>query len=220
MDDDTYKSLRLKRNIKLPLPDSLTEDSLTDVLNSLLRKVYRRLVCFEKRTEGKTIQAMLVDVVKVCLYTQDIELKRVKSQIRKMATTSNIDKAREDKGRMVIAEPEVTNIADLRPIHSNKTIEATVHRKWTSKHIHTRQPTKYCLQAAFKLSTHVISANAIEQTIFKFRTLKIEKMFLLDAGGDSISANYYEAVSGKVKQVQPGKHCTKAQATMPFTSGK
>nr|GEX20415.1 hypothetical protein [Tanacetum cinerariifolium] len=61
-----------------------------------------------------------------------------------MATTSNIEKAREDKGRMVIAELEVTNITDLRPIHSNKTVEATVYRKWTSKHIHTRHPTKYC----------------------------------------------------------------------------
>ncbi|GJR22043.1 DNA helicase [Tanacetum coccineum] len=44
-------------------------------------------------------------------------------ELLKMASTSNIDKAREDKGKMVIAEPEVTNIADLRPIHSNKTIE-------------------------------------------------------------------------------------------------
>ncbi|GKC55659.1 DNA helicase [Tanacetum coccineum] len=59
-----------------------------------------------------------------------------------MATTSNINKAREDKSKMIIAEPEITNIVDLRPIHSNKIIEAIVC-KWTYKHIHTRQPTKY-----------------------------------------------------------------------------
>ncbi|GJX82942.1 DNA helicase [Tanacetum coccineum] len=59
-----------------------------------------------------------------------------------MATTS--DRTREDKGKMIVAEPEITNIADLRSIHCNKTIEATVYRKWTSKHVQTRQPTKYC----------------------------------------------------------------------------
>ncbi|GJS45343.1 hypothetical protein Tco_0595464 [Tanacetum coccineum] len=99
MDDDTNKSLRLKRNIKLPLLGVVAaEDSLTDVLNSLLRKTpnvkvmllaklreYRSdlnlnqadrakllesgmadasTICFAKRTEGKTVQAMLVDVVK------------------------------------------------------------------------------------------------------------------------------------------------------------
>ncbi|GKC02225.1 DNA helicase [Tanacetum coccineum] len=64
-------------------------------------------------------------------------------ELLNMATTSNINKAREDKGKMIIAEPEITNIVDLRPIHSNKIIEAIVYRKWTYKHIHTRQPTKY-----------------------------------------------------------------------------
>ncbi|GKA11418.1 phosphatidylinositol/phosphatidylcholine transfer protein SFH6-like protein [Tanacetum coccineum] len=33
------------------------------------------------------------------------------------------------------------------------------------------------VQAAYKLKTHVISANAIEQTIFKFHMLKIEKEY-------------------------------------------
>ncbi|GJY70385.1 hypothetical protein Tco_0474088 [Tanacetum coccineum] len=62
---------------------------------------------------------------------------------RNMATTSNPDTLHEDKGKMVIAEPEITNIADLSPTHSDKTIEVIVYRKWTSKHIHTRQPIKY-----------------------------------------------------------------------------
>ncbi|GJY35260.1 hypothetical protein Tco_0420638 [Tanacetum coccineum] len=61
-----------------------------------------------------------------------------------MATTSNPYITREDKGKMIIAEPEITAISDLRPIHCNKTIEAVVYRKWTSKHVHTQQPMKYC----------------------------------------------------------------------------
>nr|GEW38755.1 protein chromatin remodeling 4 [Tanacetum cinerariifolium] len=79
------------------------------------------------------------------VFSRHVDVSKTTQNFRgKMATTSKIKKAHEDKCRMVIAEPEVTNIADLRPIHSNKTIEATEYRKCTSKHIHTRQPTKYC----------------------------------------------------------------------------
>ncbi|GKB21555.1 hypothetical protein Tco_0855478, partial [Tanacetum coccineum] len=63
---------------------------------------------------------------------------------RTMAITSKLDSTREDKDEMIIAEPEITAISDLRPIHCNKTIEAVVYRKWTSKHVHTQQPMKYC----------------------------------------------------------------------------
>ncbi|GKE17861.1 hypothetical protein Tco_1425438 [Tanacetum coccineum] len=40
-----------------------------------------------------------------------------------MATTRNPDTLHEDKGKMVIAEPEITDIADLSPTHSDKSIE-------------------------------------------------------------------------------------------------
>nr|GEU76652.1 hypothetical protein [Tanacetum cinerariifolium] len=61
-----------------------------------------------------------------------------------MATTSKLDSTRKDKGKMIIAKPEITTMSDLRQIHCNKTIEAMVYRKWTFKHVHTRQPMKYC----------------------------------------------------------------------------
>ncbi|GKD03428.1 hypothetical protein Tco_1178402 [Tanacetum coccineum] len=61
-----------------------------------------------------------------------------------MATTSNPNITHEDKGKMIITEPEITAISDLKPIHCNKTIEAVVYHKWTSKHVHARQPMKYC----------------------------------------------------------------------------
>ncbi|GKC54693.1 hypothetical protein Tco_1077438 [Tanacetum coccineum] len=47
-----------------------------------------------------------------------------------MATTSNPDTLHEDKGKMVIAEPEIMDIADLSLTHSDKTIEVIVYRKW------------------------------------------------------------------------------------------
>ncbi|GJU46738.1 hypothetical protein Tco_1204004 [Tanacetum coccineum] len=45
-----------------------------------------------------------------------------------MATISKLDSTREDKGKMIIAEAEMTAISDLRPIHCNKTIEAVAYR--------------------------------------------------------------------------------------------
>nr|GEU65605.1 ribonuclease H-like domain, reverse transcriptase, RNA-dependent DNA polymerase [Tanacetum cinerariifolium] len=61
-----------------------------------------------------------------------------------MATTSKLDSTRKDKGKMIIVKPEITATLNLRPIHCNKTIEEVVYNKWTSKHVHTRQPLKYC----------------------------------------------------------------------------
>ncbi|GJZ69794.1 hypothetical protein Tco_0633344 [Tanacetum coccineum] len=48
-----------------------------------------------------------------------------------------------DKGKMIMVESEITPIADLRPTDCNKTIEPVVYRKWTSRHVYTRQPTNY-----------------------------------------------------------------------------
>ncbi|GJU93701.1 hypothetical protein Tco_1318457 [Tanacetum coccineum] len=53
----------------------------------------------------------------------------------------------EDKCKMIITEPEITAISDLKPIHCNKTIEAVVYHKWTSKHVHDRQPMKFGYKA-------------------------------------------------------------------------
>nr|GEW00330.1 hypothetical protein [Tanacetum cinerariifolium] len=62
---------------------------------------------------------------------------------RTMAKTSKLDSTRKDKGKLIIAEPEITSMSDPWPIHCNNTIETVVYRKWTSKHVHTRQPMKY-----------------------------------------------------------------------------
>ncbi|GJU33731.1 hypothetical protein Tco_1182085 [Tanacetum coccineum] len=67
-----------------------------------------------------------------------------KSACLVMATTSKTNSTHEEKGKMIMTEPEITAIADLGFTHCNKTIEAVVYRKWTSRHVYTRQPIKYC----------------------------------------------------------------------------
>ncbi|GJV38077.1 retrotransposon-related protein [Tanacetum coccineum] len=60
---------------------------------------------------------------------------KVVKKLRTLATTSELDKTREDKGKMIITEAEVVNVADLRPTDYNKMIEVILYHKWTSKHI-------------------------------------------------------------------------------------
>ncbi|GJS51633.1 DNA helicase [Tanacetum coccineum] len=95
---------------------------------------------------------------------------------RSMATTSISKSTAEEKGKMIVTKPDVTIIADLNPMDTNKTIEAVVYRKWSSKHVQTQQPMKYCcilldkqllqLHKAYK-----ISGFSCEQTGLWERTL-------------------------------------------------
>ncbi|GKE02020.1 DNA helicase [Tanacetum coccineum] len=48
------------------------------------------------------------------------------------------------KGKMIAIEPEVSDIAALKPGDSNKIIEAIVYRKWVSKNTQTQQPIRFC----------------------------------------------------------------------------
>ncbi|GJU82777.1 DNA helicase [Tanacetum coccineum] len=75
-----------------------------------------------------------------------------------MATTSKMDPSREDKGKMIIAEPEITKVADLKSTDSNKIIEVFIYHKWVSKHNQTQQPTKFCCMLLERQGT-AIQAN-------------------------------------------------------------
>ncbi|GJZ32182.1 hypothetical protein Tco_0577618 [Tanacetum coccineum] len=61
-----------------------------------------------------------------------------------MATGSDPNTMSENKGKMIMMELDIVSVPSLRPTHYNKTIEAIVYCKWTSKHVQTRQSTKYC----------------------------------------------------------------------------
>ncbi|GKD39198.1 DNA helicase [Tanacetum coccineum] len=61
-----------------------------------------------------------------------------------MATTNYPDTLAATKGKMIAVEPQVSDIASLKPVDSNKIIEVIVYRKWVSKYVHTRQPIRFC----------------------------------------------------------------------------
>ncbi|GJU24311.1 nucleic acid-binding, OB-fold protein, partial [Tanacetum coccineum] len=54
------------------------------------------------------------------------------------------DTSQQDRGKMILMEPNITYILELSTTNYDKTIEAIVYRKWTSKTTKTRTPTKFC----------------------------------------------------------------------------
>ncbi|GKB17478.1 RNA-directed DNA polymerase, eukaryota [Tanacetum coccineum] len=52
-----------------------------------------------------------------------------------VTTGSDPNTVSENKGKMIIMEPDIVSVASLSPTHYNKTIEAIVYRKWTSKRV-------------------------------------------------------------------------------------
>nr|GEU77468.1 DNA helicase [Tanacetum cinerariifolium] len=59
--------------------------------------------------------------------------RRKQFPVKLMAITNYPDTAAASKGKMIAIEPEVSNIASLKPTNSNKIIEAIMYRKWVSK---------------------------------------------------------------------------------------
>ncbi|GKA71516.1 DNA helicase, partial [Tanacetum coccineum] len=49
-----------------------------------------------------------------------------------MATSTYPDTTAASKGKMIVVEPEIADIASLKPTDSNKTIEVIVYHKWVS----------------------------------------------------------------------------------------
>ncbi|GJY29666.1 DNA helicase [Tanacetum coccineum] len=60
-----------------------------------------------------------------------------------MADTQTLAATTTDKGKMTAHTMEITALNDIKPVHSNKTIEARVYRKWTAMNV-TREPTNFC----------------------------------------------------------------------------
>ncbi|GJW40219.1 nucleic acid-binding, OB-fold protein, partial [Tanacetum coccineum] len=94
-----------------------------------------------------------------------------------MATASTSKSTREEKGKMVMTEPDVTIIADLKPADTNKTIEAIVYRKWTSKHIHTQQPIKYCCILLDKQGTPIQANMDVKDSTYFNQLLHLRKAY-------------------------------------------
>ncbi|GJS17063.1 hypothetical protein Tco_0411535 [Tanacetum coccineum] len=63
---------------------------------------------------------------------------------RTMAESSMPNPKATDKGKLTLFEPEVINLADIKPTHTNKTIEVRVYRKWIARNVKTQEPSKLC----------------------------------------------------------------------------
>ncbi|GJS59025.1 DNA helicase [Tanacetum coccineum] len=61
-----------------------------------------------------------------------------------MANIKTPTTAASDKGKMTVHMPEVISLKDIKPTHTNKTIEARVYRKWTAMNVTTWEPTNFC----------------------------------------------------------------------------
>ncbi|GKC54226.1 hypothetical protein Tco_1076971, partial [Tanacetum coccineum] len=84
-----------------------------------------------------------------------------------MATTGEMDSNREEKGKMILTKPEITNIEDLSPTDSNKIIEGTPIQANSDV-----QDTKYFDQLLQLGTTYMISGFSYEKTPSWERTLQ------------------------------------------------
>ncbi|GKD18252.1 hypothetical protein Tco_1207410, partial [Tanacetum coccineum] len=94
-----------------------------------------------------------------------------------MATTSNPEKITETKGKMIAVGPEVTGVANMRPTDYNKIIEVIVYRKWTSKHVQTRQPTKFCCILMEKQSTPIQANMDVKDAEYFNQLLQLQRAY-------------------------------------------
>lgn len=49
-----------------------------------------------------------------------------------------------DTGKMVVIDPDVVDVTDIKPTDSNKILEFKVYRKWTSRNVPDLNPTGLC----------------------------------------------------------------------------
>ncbi|GJS31826.1 hypothetical protein Tco_0492446 [Tanacetum coccineum] len=61
------------------------------------------------------------------------------------------------KGKLTLFEPEVINLADIKPTHTNKTIEIRVYRKWIARNVKTQEPSNFCAMLLDKQITLDVS---------------------------------------------------------------
>nr|GEV15652.1 nucleic acid-binding, OB-fold protein [Tanacetum cinerariifolium] len=119
---------------------------------------------------------------------------------RSMATTSISKSTSEEKGKMIITKPNVTIIADLKPMDTNKTLEAVVYHKWTSKHVQTQQPMKYCCILLDKQGTPIQANMDVKDTTYFDRLLQLRKAYRIsrfscEQTGEDFPEHYFNFTS-------------------------
>ncbi|GKC41633.1 DNA helicase, partial [Tanacetum coccineum] len=87
------------------------------------------------------------------------------------------DTSQDDKGKMILMEPHITNISELSTTDYNKTIEAIVYRKWTSKTTKTRIPTKFCCILIDKQGTPIQANMGLRDAEYVDQLLQLQKAY-------------------------------------------
>nr|GEX70653.1 hypothetical protein [Tanacetum cinerariifolium] len=137
-----------------------------------LMSVLRNRLLMEEKSYDRTLLAAHRDQLLPQLHD-----KQLSSVSRSMATTSISKSTSEEMGKMIMTKPNVTIIADLKPMDTNKTIEAVVYRKWTSKHVQTHQPMKYCCILLDKQGTPIQANMDVKDTAYLDRLLQLYKAY-------------------------------------------
>ncbi|GKC73958.1 nucleic acid-binding, OB-fold protein, partial [Tanacetum coccineum] len=94
-----------------------------------------------------------------------------------MATSNYPDTVAASKGKMIAVEPEIADIASLKPTDSNKTIEVIVYRKWLSKYVQTRQPIRFCCMLIDKQGTPIQANMDAKDTEYFDELLQLDNAY-------------------------------------------
>ncbi|GKB35735.1 hypothetical protein Tco_0880677, partial [Tanacetum coccineum] len=100
-----------------------------------------------------------------------------KQEPRAMELPSNADTSQHDKRKMILMQPKITNISELSSTNYNKTIEAVVYRKWTSKTTKTRTPTKFCCILIEKQGTPIQANMGLRDAEYFDQLLQLRKAY-------------------------------------------
>nr|GEW76574.1 DNA helicase [Tanacetum cinerariifolium] len=102
-------------------------------------------------------------------------LQTIFTRIMELANVD--DTSEDDKGKMILMEPQITNISELSTTDYNKTIEAIVYRIWTSKTTKTRTPTKFCCILIDKQGTPIQANMGLRDAEYFDQLLQLQKAF-------------------------------------------
>nr|GEV98093.1 putative reverse transcriptase domain-containing protein [Tanacetum cinerariifolium] len=82
-----------------------------------------------------------------------------------------------EKGKMTSYVPEIMSLKNIRPTHTNKTIEARVYRKWKAMNVATRKPTHFCCILLDKQGTTIQANMNLKDTDYFNRVLQLNNAY-------------------------------------------